>query len=65
MPKTDTYEAELLAAFDRGALKSVATQAELDKVRAAACATVVNDERMNRQISLNERVAAHKRPWAG
>jgi hypothetical protein len=65
MPKTDAYEAELLAAFDQGALKSVATQAELDKVKAAACATAVNDERVNRQISLKERVAAQKRPLSG
>ncbi len=29
MPKIDAYEAELSAAFDKGALKSVATKAEL------------------------------------
>jgi hypothetical protein len=35
MPKTDAYEADLLAAFDAGALKSVATKAELAKFKAA------------------------------
>ena len=35
MPKTDAYEAELLAAFDKGALKSVASQAELAKFEPA------------------------------
>ncbi len=39
MPKTDAYEADLLAAFDKGALKSVATKAELSRFKAAARAT--------------------------
>lgn len=51
MPKTDAYEADLLAAFDAGALKSVATKAELAKFKAAARATAVNDKRVNIRLS--------------
>lgn len=51
MPKTDAYENELLAAFDKGALKSVATKAELAKFRAAARATALKDKRVNIRLS--------------
>ena len=47
MPKTDAYEADLLAAFDKGALKSVATKAELAKFKAAARATALKDPQGN------------------
>lgn len=36
MPKIDAYEHEVLAAFEKGQLKSVATKAELAKFKAAA-----------------------------
>jgi hypothetical protein len=39
MPKIDAYEHEVLTAFDKGHLKSVATKAELAKFKAAARAT--------------------------
>ena len=51
MPKTDAYEADLLAAFDKGALKSVATKAELSRFKAAARATAVKDKRVNIRLS--------------
>ena len=51
MPKTDAYEAQLLAAFDKGALKSVATKAELAKFKAAARATALKDKRVNIRLS--------------
>jgi predicted DNA binding CopG/RHH family protein len=51
MPKTDAYEAEVLAAFDKGALKSVATKAELAKFKAAARATALKDKRVNIRLS--------------
>lgn len=51
MPKTDAYEAELLAAFDQGALKSVASKAELAKFKAAARATALKDKRVNIRLS--------------
>ncbi len=51
MPKIDRYESELLAAFDKGALRSVATKAELSKFRAAARATAIKDRRVNIRLS--------------
>ena len=53
MPKTDTYEPELLSAFEGGALKSIATRAEFAKFKAVARATAVNDPSLN--ICLSER----------
>lgn len=51
MPKTDAYEAELLAAFDKGVLKSITTKAELAKFKAAARATALKDKRVNIRLS--------------
>jgi predicted DNA binding CopG/RHH family protein len=51
MPKTDPYERELLSAFDKGTLKSVATKAELSKLKAAARATAIKDRRVNIRLS--------------
>ena len=51
MPKTDASEADLLGAFDKGALKSVATKAELSRFKAAARATAVKDKRVNIRLS--------------
>ena len=51
MPKTDRYEAELVSAFEKGTLKSVATKAELTKLRAAARATAIKDRRVNIRLS--------------
>ena len=51
MPKTDSYEAELLADYDKGSLKSLATKAELAKFKAAARATAIKDRRVNIRLS--------------
>ena len=51
MPKTDFGEAELLAASDKGELKSVASKAELSKLKAAARATALKDKRVNIRLS--------------
>ena len=51
MPKVDAYEWEILAAFDKGNLKSVATKAELEKFRETARATAVKDRRVNIRLS--------------
>ena len=51
MPNVDAYEREILKAFEKGKLKSVATKAELDKFRAAARATAVKDRRVNIRLS--------------
>ncbi len=51
MPKIDAYEHELLTAFEKGQLKSVATKAELAKFKAAARATAIKDRRVNIRLS--------------
>lgn len=51
MSKIDAYEHEVLAAFDSGQLKSVATKAELAKFKAAARATAIKDRRVNIRLS--------------
>jgi predicted DNA binding CopG/RHH family protein len=51
MPKIDAYEQEVLAAFEQGQLKSVATKAELAKLKAAARATAIKDRRVNIRLS--------------
>ncbi len=51
MPKIDTYEQEVLGAFEKGKLKSVATKAELTQLKAAARATAIKDRRVNIRLS--------------
>lgn len=51
MAKVDPYEQEILAAFEQGQLKSVATKAELQKLKAAARATAMKDRRVNIRLS--------------
>ena len=51
MPKNDVYEKEVLGAYEKGQLKSVATKAELAKFKAAARATAVKDRRVNIRLS--------------
>lgn len=51
MPKTDPDESDLIAAFENGSLRSVATNAELSRFRAAARATAIKDRRVNIRLS--------------
>jgi len=51
MPKPDAYELEILNAFEEGRLQSVATKAELAKIKAAARATAIKDRRVNIRLS--------------
>lgn len=51
MATIDPYERELLAAFDAGSLKSVATKAELAKLKSAARSTAIKDRRVNIRLS--------------
>jgi len=51
MPRTDNYEDEVLSAYDRGELRSVATREELARFRAAARATGIKDRRVNIRLS--------------
>ena len=51
MARTDAYETEILRAFEEGKLKSVATKAELERLKAAARATAIKDRRVNIRLS--------------
>lgn len=51
MPKIDAHEKSVLAAYEKGKLKSVASKAELAKLRAAARATAIKDRRVNIRLS--------------
>ena len=51
MPKIDDYELEVLSAFEKGKLKSVATKTELARLKAAARATAIKDRRVNIRLS--------------
>lgn len=51
MPKIDDYELEILGAYEKGRMKSVATKAELAKFKAAARATAIKDRRVNIRLS--------------
>ncbi len=51
MPKIDAYEQEILKAFEKGKLKSVATKSELARLKAAARATAIKDRRVNIRLS--------------
>jgi len=54
MPKTDTYETDILSAYEDGRLKSVATRAELAKFKSAARATAIKDRRVNIRLSTGD-----------
>mgnify|MGYP006189829953 FL=1 len=54
MPKLDAYETEVLQAYERGQLKSVATKAELARYRASARATAIKDRRVNIRLSTGD-----------
>jgi len=51
MPKIDSYEHDILAAYDAGQLKSVASKSELARIRSAARATAIKDKRVNIRLS--------------
>lgn len=51
MPRTDQYERDILAAYDGGQLKSIATKSELARIRAAARGTAIKDKRVNIRLS--------------
>ena len=51
MPNADKYELEVVDAYERDELKSVATKSELAKFKAAARATAIKDRRVNIRLS--------------
>jgi len=51
MPNIDDYELEVLSAYEKGKLKSVATKGELARLKEAARATAIKDRRVNIRLS--------------
>lgn len=51
MPKIDDYEFEVLSAYEKRKLKSVATEGELARFKAAAGATAARDCRVSIRLS--------------
>jgi len=51
MPDLDAYEAEILEAYEKGELRSVATRDELARIREAARATAAKDRRVNIRLT--------------
>lgn len=51
MPKIDSYEKELLDAYESGELRSVATAEELERFREAARSTGTKDRRVNIRLA--------------
>lgn len=51
MSKLDPYEREILAAYESGKLKPIASKAELQRMRVAARATAIKDKRVNIRLS--------------
>ena len=51
MSKLDPYEREVLAAYESGKLKPIASKAELQRMRVAARATAIKDKRVNIRLS--------------
>jgi predicted DNA binding CopG/RHH family protein len=51
MTKMDDDELQVLTAFEKGRLKSVATKTEIAKLKAAARATAIKDRRVNIRLS--------------
>ena len=49
--RIDHEERELLAAFERGEFQSIASKAELARIKAAARATAIKDRRVNIRLS--------------
>jgi predicted DNA binding CopG/RHH family protein len=54
MPRVDEYELEVLTAYDKGELKSIATRAELARFKAAVRATAIKDRRVNIRLSSSD-----------
>jgi len=52
--KIDQYEEEVLKAFESGILIPVATKAELERMRQAARATAIKDQRINIRLSTGD-----------
>ena len=54
MNQPDPFESEIVEAYELGRLKSVASKAELNRLRAAARATAIKDRRINIRLSAGD-----------
>ncbi len=54
MTQPDPFEQDILSAYDKGDLKSIATASELARIRAAARATAIKDKRVNIRLSAGD-----------
>lgn len=54
MTQPDPFEVEILEAYEAGKLKSVASKAELARLKAAARATATKDRRVNIRLSAGD-----------
>src|SRR5918992_291346 len=54
MSRLDDSELEVLGAYEKGRLKSVATKSELARLKAAARATAIKDRRVNIRLSSSD-----------
>ena len=55
MTQPDPFEVEIIEAYETGKLKSVASKAELLRLKAAARATAIKDRRVNTRLSAGDR----------
>jgi predicted DNA binding CopG/RHH family protein len=54
MPKLDDYEREVLGAYEAGELRSIATEADRARIKAAARVTALKDRRVNIRLSTSD-----------
>lgn len=54
MTQPDPLEVEIIEAYEAGKLKSVASKAELSRLKAAARATAIKDRRVNIRLSAGD-----------
>lgn len=54
MQQFDNYEAEIINAYENDELQSIATEAELIKIKAAAHATTIRDRYIKIRLSSND-----------
>lgn len=54
MTQPDALEADIVEAYETGKLKSVASKAELARLKAAARATAIKDRRVNIRLSAGD-----------
>jgi len=54
MTLPDPFEVEIVEAYESGKLKSVASKAELNRLKSAARATAIKDRRVNIRLSAGD-----------